>query len=77
MLHNKRTVSTIGFYLRPLRSIFNEAIAERIVEQELYPFGKYKASNGFEVYLLDPTKHLLNANNKPSQILMHEGYVPK
>ena len=35
--------STIGFYLRPLRSIFNEAIEEGIIKREkYYPFGRRK-----------------------------------
>jgi hypothetical protein len=35
--------STIGIYLRPLRSIFNEAIADGIIKKEkCYPFGKRK-----------------------------------
>ena len=33
--------STIGFYLRPLRSIFNDAIEEGIIKREkCYPFGR-------------------------------------
>jgi integrase/recombinase XerD len=35
-----RSKTTIGIYLRPLRAIFNSAIADNIIKQELYPFGK-------------------------------------
>ncbi len=34
------TLSTIGFYLRPLRNVFNTAIDNRIIQEKLYPFGR-------------------------------------
>ena len=34
--------STIGMYLRALRTIFNEAIAAGIIKKEKYPFGRRK-----------------------------------
>ncbi|MDB5230856.1 MAG: site-specific integrase [Chitinophagaceae bacterium] len=34
--------TTISIYLRCLRAIFNEAIAEKIIKQDIYPFGKRK-----------------------------------
>jgi integrase/recombinase XerD len=34
------TLSTIGFYLRPLRNVFNTAIDNRIIHEKLYPFGR-------------------------------------
>lgn len=34
------TVSTIGFYLRPLRTVFNTAIDNGMVHESLYPFGR-------------------------------------
>lgn len=34
--------STVGIYLRPLRAVFNEAIALGKIEKEYYPFGKRK-----------------------------------
>lgn len=42
MLEKNRSTTTIGFYLRNLRALFNKAIAEQEVEQEIYPFGKRK-----------------------------------
>ena len=38
----KRSQSTVGIYLRPLRAIFNTAIAENEIALEIYPFGKRK-----------------------------------
>ncbi len=37
---NKKSQTTVGFYLRPLRAIFNTAIADKTISQENYPFGK-------------------------------------
>jgi site-specific recombinase XerD len=42
MLGKKRSPTTIGIYLRPLRAIFNKAIEERDIEPDIYPFGKRK-----------------------------------
>lgn len=42
MLTNERSVTTIGIYMRALRTIFNRAIQERIVNKDLYPFGSNK-----------------------------------
>lgn len=38
----KRSRTTVGIYLRPLRAIFNTVIAQKIVNSEHYPFGKRK-----------------------------------
>jgi site-specific recombinase XerD len=40
--HLKRSRTTVGIYLRPLRAIFNSAIAEKEIDIEIYPFGKNK-----------------------------------
>lgn len=37
-----RSKTTVGIYLRPLRSIFNAAIANKSISAEIYPFGKRK-----------------------------------
>ncbi len=34
--------ATVGIYLRPLRAVFNTAIADKTISQDLYPFGKRK-----------------------------------
>jgi len=43
-LNKGHSNASIGFYLRPLRAIFNYAIADKNsgVKQEIYPFGKHK-----------------------------------
>jgi integrase/recombinase XerD len=40
MLHNGRSETTVGIYMRALRAVFNEAIANDIINKDLYPFGK-------------------------------------
>jgi integrase/recombinase XerD len=42
MLGKEKKITTVGIYLRPLRSIFNIGRAEGIVPDEIYPFGKRK-----------------------------------
>ncbi len=42
MLKNDASPTTIGIYLRSLRSVFNEAIADETIARELYPFGRRK-----------------------------------
>jgi len=44
MLENGKSISTVGIYLRPLRMVFNAAIADNIIGRDIYPFGlrKYK-----------------------------------
>ena len=40
LLDQGKFISTVGIYLRPLRPIVNEAIAEGFISKEFYPFGK-------------------------------------
>jgi integrase len=42
MLRSGSSPTTIGIYLRNLRSVYNEAIAEDSISRELYPFGRRK-----------------------------------
>lgn len=42
MLESGKSRTTVGFYLRPLRTIFNLAIQEGDIPKEVYPFGKNK-----------------------------------
>lgn len=37
---NGKTATTVGIYLRPLRALFNEAIDNKIIDRDLYPFGR-------------------------------------
>ncbi len=39
---SRKSPSTVGFYLRPLRAVYNKAIHEKEIEEEFYPFGKKK-----------------------------------
>ena len=38
----KLSYSSIGVYMRNIRTVFNQAISEKIINSELYPFGKGK-----------------------------------
>lgn len=40
MIEKGRSISTVGIYLRTLRTIFNNAIAQGVVRPELYPFAR-------------------------------------
>ena len=42
MLDRDKSRTTVGIYLRPLRAIFNSAIAEGAVDKDLYPFSRRK-----------------------------------
>jgi len=37
-----KSQTTVGIYLRPLRAIFNTAIAEKTISADIYPFGRRK-----------------------------------
>lgn len=38
----KLSYSSIGIYMRNIRTVFNQAISDKIISSELYPFGKGK-----------------------------------
>ena len=40
MLDNGNSITTVGIYLRSLRTLFNNAIADGLLTKEYYPFGK-------------------------------------
>jgi integrase/recombinase XerD len=42
MTGKDKSVTTVGIYLRALRTIFNEAISAGLIAKEMYPFGKRK-----------------------------------
>ncbi|HVA97723.1 MAG TPA: site-specific integrase [Bacteroidia bacterium] len=42
MLNKGNSITTIGIYLRSLRTLFNNVIAEDLLPKEYYPFGKRK-----------------------------------
>jgi len=48
MLNNGRSTTTVGIYLRSLRTIYNKGIEAGIVDKESYPFkkGKYQIPAG-------------------------------
>jgi integrase/recombinase XerD len=42
LLDQGNSISTVGIYLRPLRTIFNDAIDDGLITETLYPFGRRK-----------------------------------
>jgi integrase/recombinase XerD len=61
-----RSYTTVSIYLRTLRAIFNEAISDKVISREYYPFGKKKftipKSKGVKKALTkDQLKVLFNA----------------
>jgi len=42
MVRKGNSLTTVGIYLRPLRALFNAAIASRAISIEIYPFGTRK-----------------------------------
>lgn len=42
MLGNGKSITTISMYIRCLRSIYNEAIDEGLIDRKYYPFGRKK-----------------------------------
>lgn len=65
----KRSRTTVGIYLRPLRSMFNIALCDNEIKPEIYPFGKRKyqipATQKVKKALAkDQLKILFNSNPK-------------
>lgn len=46
MLGKEKSNATIGMYGRTIRGVFNQAIKDRIIPQELYPFTEYHIPTG-------------------------------
>ncbi len=42
VLEADKSITTVGIYLRALRSLFNVAVKEGLISQEFYPFGRGK-----------------------------------
>jgi len=62
---NKRSQTTVGFYLRPLRAVFNTAIADNSINSEQYPFGKRK-------YTIPAPKSVKKALNKEQLTMLYK-----
>lgn len=71
MAKEERSKTTVGIYLRSLRSIFNTAIEQDLIPADIYPFKKYKIPTGQNVKLaLDKSalKKLYTAKLEPGSI---------
>lgn len=71
MAKEEKSKTTVGIYLRSLRSIFNAAIEQGLVPADIYPFKKYKIPTGQNVKLaLDKSalKKLFTAKLEPGSI---------
>lgn len=60
MLNKGNSITTVGIYLRSLRTLFNSAIAEGVITKEYYPFGKrrYEIPTGNNVKKALPIKDI-------------------
>ena len=63
MLENEKSITTVGIYARSLRTIFNNAKAENLIDNSLYPFGKRKyiiptSKNNKRVLMLNEVKKI-------------------
>ncbi len=70
MLNNKRSLTTVGFYMRALRTITNLAIEEGILSRDDYPFGKHKyiipgGKKGKTALNLDDVSKIYHYKSKP------------
>lgn len=73
MLAKKRSISTVGMYLRTLRSIFNIAIEAGRVRPEFYPFGKRRyviptGRNVKKALTIDQIKKIVEYPTDPGSI---------
>lgn len=59
MLKNGNSITTVGIYLRSLRTIFNNAIDEGLLTKEFYPFGKKR----YEIPTSNNIKKALSLND--------------
>ncbi|MBI4931846.1 MAG: site-specific integrase [Bacteroidetes bacterium] len=62
MLENKNTLSTIGVYLRNIRTCFNEAIREGLIKNELYPFSRNRNDHKYEIPAGSNVKKAISEN---------------
>lgn len=56
MLAKDRSLGYVSILIRDLRTVFNDAIAEKIIRQDLYPFGKRK-------YIIPKSRNVKRAIN--------------
>lgn len=61
----KRSLTTVGIYLRSLRAIFNKAIEENEIKNDIYPFGKRK-------YRIPASENVKKALNKDELKILFE-----
>lgn len=76
MINTKqKSRTTVGFYLRPLRAIFNTALSRNLMDPDTYPFGKRKyqipAPKGVKKALTKEQLKLL-LENRPSNFEQHK-----
>lgn len=62
----EKSKTTVGFYLRPLRAVFNSAIDNKAISPDVYPFGKRK-------YTIPAPKGVKKALSKEQLKVLFEG----
>ena len=71
LIADKKSITTVGIYLRPLRAIINQAIDEGSFSRDAYPFGKrrYQIPSGKNVkkaLVLDEIKRIYDYKGFPN-----------
>lgn len=78
-LDEGKSITTVGMYTRNIRAIFNDAIEEKIVDRELYPFGRrrYVPPTGMRVKKAlsgEQLRELLNAEPRVEEQQMAKDF---
>ncbi|MBX2935305.1 MAG: site-specific integrase [Ferruginibacter sp.] len=58
LITEKKSYSTVGIYMRQLRAIINQAINDKILSADLYPFKKYEVPSGQNIKKALPNEDL-------------------
>lgn len=71
MKREGKSISTVGFYTRSLRAVFNMAIDRRIISAEYYPFGRKK-------YVVPASRNIKQALSKADKdkLVAYVGKTP-
>lgn len=63
MLSKKKSITTVGIYLRPLRHLYRKAIQDKNAKQENYPFSVYNNDSKYRIPASNNIKKALSRNN--------------
>ena len=73
LIENEKSISTVGFYLRPLRSVINNAMADEVLSKDYnYPFGS-KSKHKYQI----PTGKNIKKALTLAEIKLFFDYIPE